>query len=108
MAAESQAQDPLIEPVGGCLGLPAVDEGLGGGGGVLGRAGGVGGDLGGAAAALAVGLEVLDDLAASGGEGVDGCGGDARDVGDPVVDWPPADTEAGGQLPAQLGFVEVA
>ena len=61
-------------------------------------------EVAGSAAALAVGLKVLDDLAASGGEGVDGCGGDA---GDPDADLALSDTEAGGQLPAQPGLVEV-
>jgi len=105
LAVEGGGQDALVEAVGLGLGPPTIDEVLGGGLGVLGGSGGVGGDLGGPPAALAVEGEVLDDLAAASGERLDGRRGDVGDVGDAVVDRSPSDTEAAGQLPAQLGLV---
>ncbi len=74
---------------------------------VLGSAGGVGGELGGPGRVLAVLVEVRLDLPAAGRELPEHRSGDAGDVGDAVADRPPLDTETAGQLPAQVGFVEV-
>ena len=49
---------------------------------------------------------MLDDLAAAGGERLDGRRGDVGDVCDAVVDRAPGDAEATGELPAQLSLVE--
>ena len=86
---------------------PARHQAIGVDAGVLGLAGGVGGVLGGPGAVLAVLVQVGLDLPAPGRELPQHRPRNAGDVGDAVAYRPPLDTEALGELPAQVGFVEV-
>ena len=73
---------------------------------VLCLAGGEGRDL--HRARRGIGAGGLEDFRAAGGEGAQVLVGEAGDLGDPLAGLLPLDAEAGAQLVAQVGLVDVA